>query len=96
MKVTYSQQTDTLYIEFKASAITQSRDLDENTILDIDEDGNICALTIEHAKDRIDIPHFSFEQVAAWLVDANHGQSAACAARATICGRYASTATTSA
>ena len=65
MKVKYYQDTDTLYIEFKAGDIAESRDLDENTILDLDSTGNICAMTIEHAKDRTDIPHFSFEQVAA-------------------------------
>jgi uncharacterized protein YuzE len=65
MKVKYYQETDTLYIEFKDSEITESRDLDENTILDFDGAGNICAMTIEHAKDRTDIPHFSFEQIAA-------------------------------
>ena len=65
MKVKYYQDTDTLYIEFKLGDIAESRDLDENTILDLDSTGNICALTIEHAKDRADIPHFSFEQVAA-------------------------------
>lgn len=65
MKVKYFQETDTLYIEFKAGEIVESRDLDENTILDLDGSGNICAMTIEHAKDRTDIPHFSFEQVAA-------------------------------
>ena len=65
MKVKYYQDTDTLYIEFKAGDIAESRDLDENTILDLDSTGNICAMTIEHAKDRADIPHFSFEQVAA-------------------------------
>ena len=65
MKVKYYQDTDTLYIKFKAGDIAESRDLDENTILDLDSTGNICAMTIEHAKDRADIPHFSFEQVAA-------------------------------
>ena len=65
MKIKYFQDTDTLYIEFKAGTIDESRDLDENTVLDLDAAGNICAITIEHAKDRADIPHFSFEQVAA-------------------------------
>lgn len=65
MKVKYYQDTDTLYIEFKVGDVAESRDLDENTILDLDSKGNICAMTIEHAKDRTDIPHFSFEQVAA-------------------------------
>lgn len=65
MKVKYFQDTDTLYIEFKVGEIVESKDLDENTILDLDASGNICAMTIEHARDRTDIPHFSFEQIAA-------------------------------
>ena len=65
MKMKYFQDTDTLYIEFKLGKITESKDLDENTVLDLDAEGNICAITIEHTKDRTDIPQFSFEQVAA-------------------------------
>ena len=65
MKIKYFQETDTLYIEFKEANIVETKDLDENTLLDLDSDGNICAITVEHAKDRTDIPHFSFEQIAA-------------------------------
>ena len=65
MTIKYFQDTDTLYIEFRAAEVSETRDLDEDTQLDIDKDGNICAMTIEHARDRADIPHFSFEQIAA-------------------------------
>ena len=65
MKIKYFQDTDTLYIEFKATAVSESRDLDENTLLDLDAEGNVCGITIEHARDRADIPQFSFEQIAA-------------------------------
>ena len=65
MKIKYFQDTDTLYIEFKATAVSESRDLDENTLLDLDADGNVCGITVEHARDRADIPQFSFEQIAA-------------------------------
>jgi uncharacterized protein YuzE len=65
MKVQYFQDTDTLYIEFRAGEIVETRDLDENTVIDLDADGQICAMTMEHAKDRTDIPHFTFEEVAA-------------------------------
>jgi len=65
MKITYFQDTDTLYIEFRAGTITESRDLDENTLIDLDAEGQICALTMEHARERADIPAFSFEQVTA-------------------------------
>jgi uncharacterized protein YuzE len=65
MKVRYFADTDTLLIEFRAAQIAETRDLDENTILDVDAQGNICAITIEHASQRADAPHFSYEQVAA-------------------------------
>jgi uncharacterized protein YuzE len=63
MKVTYVQDTDTLYIEFRSGVIVETKDLDENTQLDVDGEGRICALTIEHARERADLPQFSFEQV---------------------------------
>jgi uncharacterized protein YuzE len=65
MKIKYFQDTDTLYIEFKSAEISESKDLDENTLLDLDAVGNICAITVEHASARADIPQFSFEQIAA-------------------------------
>jgi len=64
MKIKYFQETDTLYIEFKPADVAETRDLDENTLLDLDRKGNICAMTIGHAKDRTDIPQFSYEQVS--------------------------------
>lgn len=65
MKIKYFQDTDTLYIEFKATAVSETRDLDENTLLDLDAEGNVCGITVEHARDRADIPKFSYEQIAA-------------------------------
>jgi len=65
VKIKYFQETDTLYIEFRPVAVAETKDLDENTLLDLDRDGNICGITIEHASERADIPHFSYEQVAA-------------------------------
>lgn len=63
MKIKYFQETDTLHIEFRSAEIAETRDLDENTLLDLDCNDNICAITIEHAADRADIMHFSYEQV---------------------------------
>ena len=64
MKIKYFQETDTLLIEFRVADVAETKDLDENTLLDLDRDGAICAITIEHASERADIPHFSYEQVA--------------------------------
>jgi len=65
MKIKYFQDTDTLHIEFRTVDVAETRDLDENTLLDLDREGKICGITVEHASDRADIPAFSFEQVSA-------------------------------
>jgi len=64
MKIKHYQDTDTLYIELRSVEVAETRDLDENTLLDLDKDGRICGITIEHATERVDIPEFSFEQVS--------------------------------
>ena len=64
MKIHYYAQTDTLHIEFREAPVAETRDLDENTLLDVDADGNSCAITVEHASERAGIPQFSYEQVA--------------------------------
>ena len=65
MKIKHFQDTDTLYIEFRQTEVAETRDLDENIVLDIDREGRVCGITIEHASERVDIPAFSFEQVSA-------------------------------
>ena len=65
MRIRYFQETDTLHIELRSADVAETRDLDENTLLDLDGAGRVCGLTIEHASERVDIPHFSFERVAA-------------------------------
>ena len=65
MKIRYFDDTDTLHIEFRAAEVAETRDLDEDTLLDVDREGKICGITIEHAKDRTDIPKFSYEYSAA-------------------------------
>jgi uncharacterized protein YuzE len=65
MKVRYFADTDTLLIEFREAPVAETRDLDENTVLDVDAQGNICAITVEHASHRAGAPQFSYEQVVA-------------------------------
>lgn len=65
MKIRYFQDTDTLYIELRPAQVFETRDLDQDTVIDLDEQGAICAMTIEHASKRAGIPTFSYEQIAA-------------------------------
>ncbi len=63
MKIKYFRDTDTLYIELWPAEVDETRDLNEDTLLELDGDGRLCAITIEHASDRIAIPSFSYEQI---------------------------------
>lgn len=65
MKIQYFKDTDTLYLEFKTSKIVDTQELDEATLLEFDEQGNICAITLEHASERTDITHLVAEGIAA-------------------------------
>ena len=65
MKVRYFADTDTMLIQFRDAPVAETRDLDENTVLDVDARGNICSITVEHASQRADAPHFSYEEVDA-------------------------------
>ena len=65
MKIRYFRDTDTLHIEFREVLAAETRDLDENTQIELDERGNVCALTLEHASQRADLPKLDYEQIAA-------------------------------
>jgi uncharacterized protein YuzE len=39
--------------------------LDENTVIEFDAQGNLVAITIEHARERAELPDFTFQRVAA-------------------------------
>ena len=65
MKIRYFEDTDTLYIEFRDWKIVETRDLDENTTIDVDAEGNVLAITFEHASKRTDVRHLTVEGIAA-------------------------------
>jgi len=46
MKIKYFQDTNTLYIEFRPAEVAETKDLDENTLLDVDRDGISAALPL--------------------------------------------------
>jgi uncharacterized protein YuzE len=45
-----SRWADTALVEFTDGPPVETRELDENTYLDLDADGRIVSLTIEHAQ----------------------------------------------
>jgi uncharacterized protein YuzE len=65
MKVSYFEDTDTLYLELRAQPVSETRDLDENTLVDLDDEGRICSVTFEHASERTDLRHVELEGLTA-------------------------------
>jgi uncharacterized protein YuzE len=63
MKVRYFEETGTLYVELSDPARTEQ--LNENVLLELDKDGKVVGLTIEHAKEAQGKLDFSYETIAA-------------------------------
>ena len=65
MKISYFEDTDTLLIELKPASVVETRDLDEDSLVDFDAQGQVLAMTLEHASARAQLSSFSFDRVAA-------------------------------
>ena len=55
MRVEYFEDTDTLQITFREGTVTDTYDLDENTLIELDADGELVTMTLEHARQRTDL-----------------------------------------
>jgi uncharacterized protein YuzE len=64
MKVRYFADTDTLLITLSDKRIAETRDLNDNILVELDDDGRLVSMTIEHATQQTDVREFSFQQVA--------------------------------
>ena len=65
MKITYFQDTDTLYLEFNNNPIVETQEINENSLVDLDKNGNICAITLEQARSLTALNAFSLETIVA-------------------------------
>ncbi|MBS3734867.1 MAG: DUF2283 domain-containing protein [Phycisphaerae bacterium] len=64
MKVRYFPETDTARIALSDRAVAETREMSEDVLADLNADGALVALTIEHASNKTDVNEFSFQQVA--------------------------------
>jgi len=62
MRVKYFKDTDTAVVELVDTPIEETRELNENVYLDLDADGNLVSLTIEHARECANLPEMVFSQ----------------------------------
>ncbi len=63
MKVKYFSDTDTAHIEFTDRGVHETKEINENIYIDVDEKGNIVSMTIEHAKANAGLSEFSYQEI---------------------------------
>ena len=63
MKIKYFFDTDTALLEFSGRQIFETKEINENIYVDLDKDGNLVSMTIEHAKDHAGLNEVSYQQM---------------------------------
>ena len=64
MQIKYFQDTDTLLINFSNKLIVETKDLNDNVLIELDEVGNVVSMTLEHAKNYANVFDISYQQLA--------------------------------
>jgi uncharacterized protein YuzE len=65
MRVKYFSDTDTALVEFTDHEVTETREISENIYVDLDQNGNLVSMTIEHARANARLQEFSYQEVTA-------------------------------
>lgn len=65
MKVRYFPDTDTALVEFTDKEVFETREISENVYADLDQNGNLVSMTIEHAKANAGLWEFSYQEMLA-------------------------------
>jgi uncharacterized protein YuzE len=55
MKLHYYPETDSLYIELKEVPRTQTREIVEGLVVDLDANGDVVGFDIDHASHKLDL-----------------------------------------
>lgn len=61
--IRYFPQADALLINRQGAPVPQTRDLDEDTVLGVENRRHLCAVTVEHASEHAGVPQFCHEPV---------------------------------
>ncbi|GAB4439344.1 MAG: hypothetical protein OHK0011_21960 [Turneriella sp.] len=64
MKIQYFEDTDTATVAFSEAEVVETKEINENIYADIDKNGGLVSLTIEHASQSAAMPRFAYEIIA--------------------------------
>ena len=62
MTIKYFKSTDTVLLEFSNRAVNETREISENVYVDLDKDGNLVSMAIEHANQAASLPSVVVEE----------------------------------
>jgi uncharacterized protein YuzE len=63
MKVKYFSDTDTALVEFPDKEVHETKEINENIYIDLDKDGSLVSMTIEHAKEQANLSELLYQQI---------------------------------
>jgi len=69
MRVKYFADTDTALLEFSNNPPVETREVNENIYVDLDDNGRVVSMTIEHAGQSADMNEFLFQRIPAKIPD---------------------------
>ena len=65
MRVKYFVDTDTTLLEFSKNLPVETREVNENIYVDLDSDGRVVSMTIEHAGQSANMEEFLYQRIPA-------------------------------
>ncbi|MGO9123698.1 MAG: DUF2283 domain-containing protein [Syntrophobacteraceae bacterium] len=63
MRVKYFSDTDTALVEFTDHEVAETREISESIYVDLDKQGNLVSMTIEHARTNARLHEFSYQEI---------------------------------
>ena len=64
MRVKYFSDTDTALVVFTDHEVEETKEIGESIYLDLDREGNLVSMTIEHARTNARLPEFLYQEIA--------------------------------
>ena len=65
MRVKYFADTDTALVEFSSNPPVETKEVNENIYLDLDDEGRVVSMTIEHAGQFANMEEFLYQRIPA-------------------------------
>jgi uncharacterized protein YuzE len=65
MRIKYFEDTDTTLVELSTNPPAETQELNENVYIDLDAEGKVVSITIEHAGQSADMREFLYQRFPA-------------------------------